>query len=57
MSKHIPTDEDVVNPIYYTVNDSNRLSNNPVKEPIRCHAEVTVPTEVKMKANPAYAVP
>ena len=55
LPKHVPTD--TINPIYHTVNDSDHLSNNPVKEPIPSYAEVNIPTKVKMTPNPAYAVP
>ena len=58
LPKHIPTEENAINPVYHTVNDSDHLSNNPVKESIHSYAEVTIPTtEVKMTPNPAYAVP
>ena len=57
LPKHIPTEENAINPVYHTVNDSDYLSNNPVKEPILSYAEVTIPTKVKMTPNPAYAVP
>ena len=59
VSEHIPADEHVINTAYhmYTLKDSGYLSNNPVKEPIRSYAEVTIPTtEVKMTPNPADVV-
>ena len=51
-----PTDGEVTNPTYNTVNDDNQ-SKQPVNEPIGYYAEVIIPTaEVKMTSNPAYAV-
>ena len=54
--QHIsPTDEEAINPTYNTISDNQ--SKQPVNEPIGYYAEVIIPTaEVKMTANPAYAV-
>ena len=58
LPKHVLTEEDTINPLYHTNNDSDHLSNNPVKMPIPSYyAEVNIPTKVKMTPNPAYAVP
>ena len=51
LPKHIPTEEDTINPVYHTVNDPDHLSNNPVKEPILSYAEVTILTKVKLTPN------
>ena len=44
------TNVEVTNPMYDTIADKK-----PVKGPMGYHAEMIIPTEVKMQPNPAYA--
>ena len=48
---HSPTSEEIVNTAYNTITDHH--FKKPVEEPIRCYAEVVIPSEVKMTPNPA----
>ena len=63
LGRQSPLREDIINPAYHSMNDTDDHCKKPVEEPIRCYAEVSIPPkfktapEVKMTPNPAYAMP
>ena len=57
-AQHSPqTNEEVINPAYYTITEHDDHHKEPVEKSIGYYAEVIIPTpQVKMTPNPAYAV-